>query len=448
MAQESSAKSKPKAKPTQRASQTDWYSLFKNKKLSPEDASKVVFQLHQAKHYGDVIELIEAALATGQSQSWMYDVLPWMMQLDGRPAEDIERVVLSRVDFTVADVDNMLLSAAFLVRLDGKSAALSLYQHASKLDPARPEPYLLSLKLAKESKDSAAIQWAACGILETTWTKDRVKRQQEAEDAATDAIKRLEKDGQAEAANRFKQAIAEAKRRDLIVRLEWDGAGDLDLEVSEPFGTTCSVQKPLSPGGGVHTHDGYGPVTKNCFDEYICVKGGSGAYRVKVLHNDGNIIGKRCTLIIQKHVGSQLAETETIPIKLEKPTYETAFILTNGRRKEKGPTPMAEAPTKPVSRQEMMAKLLNHTLPNSVRSNVVHAQFGGGVGGPGTILQAGGQRPFVGGAVGLQPVIGVVNDGVSLTVSAITSADRRYVKIAIAPVFSSLVEMATFSISN
>lgn len=412
-----------------------------------DDLAKAVTKLHAAKNHGEVIAIIEAALATGQSQPWMYDVLAMSMKLDGRPAEDIERVLLSRVDFTAADVDNLLFSAAFLVRLDGRSAALKLYRQASEIAPDRPEPYSLGLKLAKELKDAEAIRWAATGILETTWTKDRERRQQEAEDVAADAVQRLEKAGQSTEATKLKTAIAEAKRRDLIVRLEWDGDGDLDLEIIEPFGTSCSVSEPTSAGGGVLTHDGYGPKTKNCYDEYICVKGGSGAYRAKVKVVGGNIVGKRCQLVVRRHVGSRDEEKEVIPIKLEKTMEEVAFVLANGRRKEKGPVPTMEMSARRPTRQELIAKLLTNTLPNSVRANSSYAQFGGGnANGAGTILQTGGQRG--GGAVGYQPVIGVVNDGISLTVSAITTADRRYVKMAIAPAFNALVEVATFSFSN
>ncbi len=444
LAQKAQSDSKPK--PQQRASTVDWYAILKDKKLSKEDVSKAVEKLHAAKNHAEAIALIEAALALGQSQSWMYDVLAMSMKADGRAEEDIERVLLSRVDFTASDINSVLVSAAFLVRLEAKNAGLKLYQQASRLDPSRPEPYLLALKLAQELKDPEAVRWAAVGILETTWTKDREKRQQDAEDIANDVIRQLQKIGKAAEANQLKDAIAEAKRRDLIVRLEWDGDADLDLEIVEPFGTSCSVKDPLSAGGGVLTHDGYGPKAKNCYEEYVSVKGGSGAYRAKVTVVGGNVVGKRCTLVVKRHVGSRDEEVERIPMTLDKPTTETAFILSNGRRKEKGEAPKREAASHRPTRQELLAKLMTDTLPNSVRANAGFAQFGGGGAGGNTILQTGGTRPA--GTVGYQPVIGVVNDGISMTVSALISADRRYVKLAISPAFNALVEVATFSFSN
>jgi len=47
----------------------------------------------------------------------MYEVLALTMQIAGRPQQEIDRVLLSRVDFTSTDVPSMLFSAAYLTRL-------------------------------------------------------------------------------------------------------------------------------------------------------------------------------------------------------------------------------------------------------------------------------------------------------------------------------------------
>jgi hypothetical protein len=51
-------------------------------------------------------------------------------------------------------------------------------------------------------------------------------------------------------------------------------------------------------------------------------------------------------------------------------------------------------------------------------------------------------------AVGYQPVIGVLNDGVSMSASAVVSDDRRYVKISTVPVFTAITDVFTFSFIN
>ena len=70
----------------------------------------MVYKLHRAKKYEHVIAAIEAALVSGQSQPWMYEVLALSMEVAGRSKEDVERVVLSGVDFAGADFQSMMFS--------------------------------------------------------------------------------------------------------------------------------------------------------------------------------------------------------------------------------------------------------------------------------------------------------------------------------------------------
>ena len=56
------------------------------------------------------------------------------------------------------------------------------------------------------------------------------------------------------------------------------------------------------------------------------------------------------------------------------------------------------------------------------------------------------QIPVVGqGGIGFQSVIGQALDGVTLTVNGVVSADRRYVRLSILPVFNQIIEMQTFT---
>lgn len=87
------------------------------------------------------------------------------------------------------------------------------------------------------------------------------------------------------------------------------------------------------------------------------------------------------------------------------------------------------------------------------RSNIMFAPkltlFNGGVG----TVQAQAQRPFVVALIpvasafniGFQPIIQTIPDGTSLTVRAVVSADRRYVRLSVLPVFSSITDVFTFS---
>ncbi len=418
----------------------EWFQYFSAKERDPKVVRGAVDKLFKAKKYGEVISLIEAALATGQSQVWMYDVLAYSMKLDKRDEKDIDRVMLSAIDLRGNDVLNLLLSAAYLAEIGGANPALKLYRQASVLEPNRPEPYVLGLKLAQQLKDYEAIEWASTGILTNAWTRDREKRHRDAEDVANDAIAELTKAGRKDDALRLKSALAEAKRRDLIVRLEWAGDGDLDLTVEEPFKTVCSLSTPLSQGGGVLTHDGQGGKNKDTYDEYVCVRGGSGEYRVRIKVGDGNIVGKQCRLIITRHAGSPQEAVEKMTVPLDKDTKPVVLRLDKGRREKALAAPLSEEQAaRRTPQHEVMAKLFRGA--QSAQQHVAY-QFANNQGAFGNVRSVAAQTGF---GIGYQPVISVINDGVTLSVAAVVSADRRYVKMAISPAFNSLVELTTFA---
>lgn len=412
-----------------------WFQYFKKRRPDPADVSKLVNSLHRAGQHDHVIAVIEGALANSQSQSWMYDVLAMSMEIAGRPQDEIDRVLLSRIDFTTTDVSNMLYSAAFLVRLNGKKQALHLYRQASRIDATRPEPYILGLKLARELKDVAAVEWAVVGVMTHAWTRDREQRHLDAQDALADTVRELRESRRNDEADRLEQSLATASQRDLILRLEWSGDGELELEVEEPFGTTCSTLNPLSAGGGVIVHSGYGPKPENCHDEYVCVKGGSGDYRAKIHYVAGNIVGKRCQLTVVRYRGTRDEIVRKISIPLDKPTKIVCLSLHNGRRENIGPEPTREetpSSSRRANRQNIIAR-------------ISRALRGGS--GPGNGVPGGGGLPagnFSAG-VGYTPVIGLIREGVSLSASAVVSADRRYVRIALAPFFNTLRGLDTFS---
>ncbi len=87
------------------------------------------------------------------------------------------------------------------------------------------------------------------------------------------------------------------------------------------------------------------------------------------------------------------------------------------------------------------------------RSNIMFAPkltlFNGSLG----TVQSQTQRPFVVALIpvasafniGFQPIIQTIPEGTSLTVQAVVSADRRYVRLSVLPVFSNITDVFTFS---
>jgi hypothetical protein len=409
-----------------------WPQFFQEQRPAPARVQVQIFRMHAAEKHEHVIAAIESALINGQSQPWMYEVLALSMELAGRPREQVERVVLSLNDFGGADYASMMFSAAYLIRFDRREAALKLYRQASKLAPERPEPYLLGLKHARHVRDAEAVSWAACGILSYAWTSDYATLHREAENAALEAEQWQRKGGDAPSADAIKTAIAEAQRRDVTIRLDWSGKGDLDLIVEEPAGTVCSFEDRETSGGGVLTHDGYGPTPENCYEEYICAFGRPGNYRVRVKHAWGTIVGNRARLTIVRDAGGTAPQTETRTVALDGGEAVIEVAISSGRRSEERTVSTLDVPSK---FDERAIPRRNDRIGDRREQRAASDEFNE------SRLRIARRA----GAVGFQPIIAVIPEGAQNTATAVVSADRRYVRLSMSPLFSNITDVIPFS---
>jgi len=407
----------------------------------------VIFNLHQAGKHEHVIAAINAALIHNQAQPWMYDVLALSMEIVGRPKQEIQRVLLSRIDFTATDVSNMVYSAAYLSRFDADEQALKLYQQASKLQPARPESYIMGLRLAEKLKDAQAIQWAATGILTHVWVKDHQQWHEKALNALADLEQSFKKAGRNAEAERVASAREQALQRDLKLELTWNGDGDLDLVVEEPKGTVCSFEAPLTAGGGVLLNDGYGPRQENCREEYLCANGFPGTYVVRVRYVSGNIVGQRARLKVTRYLGSGHPMVQSMIVPLAKEDQLIRIDLPKGRRSKKSVVQPAQDSQKtsqlPTHHRSDAVRPLSKAAQASFKSFRVSRQTGAGI-------STGRQVPVVTGSqnvggIANQPVITVIPEGISLSGAAVISPDRRYVRLSLSPQFTNVTEIFTFS---
>ena len=362
----------------------------------------------------------------------MYTVLAMQMEVAGRAQDEIERVVLSGVDFSAVNVSNLLLSAASLTRFGAKERALAIYRQASTVDPTRLEPYVMGLNLAREARDPDAVTWAATGILERAWGKDFASLHRDAEATARETEAMLRDRGENDDADRLATSLAAALQRDLVIELSWSGRADLDLLVEEPSGAICSAENPTTTGGGIFTHDGFGGDQKDCHDNYVCPRGLSGDYRVTVRHISGEVVGKRAILTITRYQGSPREVVEQFTVKLADHDKVVRVTLSNGRLQEPTALPLLEAPREAALGRRAPPRLVRNTREaQAARERFVADRRVVGAGG--------------GGAVGYQPLITVLSEGVSMTAMAVVSGDRRYVRMTVQPMFSAITDVQSFS---
>lgn len=413
-----------------------WDDYFEKRRPSPENVRTVVLKLNEARKHEHVIAVIEAAIRHDQLQPWMFPVLATSMKIVGRPQEDVERVLLSQVDYGGTDVVSMLYSAAYLTRFGALRQALDLYRQASQLGPTRPEPYVLSLKLARQLKDYEAVGWAAEGILINAWTQDYRQLHSDAVNAIRDSMQELNEAGQAEAANKLQEQLQAALQRDLVLRLTWSGDGDVDLIVEEPLGTICSAIRPQTAGGGVLVHDGAGPEAKDSHDDYVCALAAPGYYRIRVRHMWGEIVGKRARLEVIRYQGTDHETRRNFTVLLGREDAIVRVAVKHGRRTDRLeiPEPLEGSESTEVRRKPR----------GSLRQRIGNVP---GMASAGNRLQN--SRAFRGGgAVGFQPNIALLDEGVTLRAQAVISGDRRYVRLSLQPVFNSITDVFTFSFIN
>lgn len=368
----------------------------------------------------------------------MYDVLALSMEIVGRPRKEIQRVLLSRIDFSAADVPSMVYSAAYLSRFNADEQALKLYQQASELQPARPEPYIMGLRLAEKLKDPEAILWAATGILTHVWVKDHQAQHEKALNALANLEQSLNQSGRKAEAARVVSERKQALERDLKLELTWNGDGDLDLIVEEPRGTVCSFEAPITAGGGVLLNDGYGPKQENCIEEYLCASGFPGTYVVRVRYVSGNIVGQRARLKVTRYQGSDHPIVQSMIVPLAKDDQIIRIDLKKGRRDKKS---AVMSPAKNAQKTSQFRQPASRQGQTAFRDFRVSRQTG---------LTAGRGTPFVTGSqnvggVANQPVITVIPEGISLSGSAVVSPDRRYVRLSLSPQFTNVTDIFTFS---
>ena len=244
---------------------------------------------------------------------------------------------------------------------------------------------------------------------------------------------------------RSTQTIAAARVRDLQVRLTWNGTADLDLLVEEPTGTVCSFENTETIGGGIHLHDGYGPAAENCVETYVCPRAVSGAYKVRVRHAFGDVVGKRAQVEITRHAGTPQETTQRQTLVLSEEDAVISFTLENGRRQR--PRTVSTRGLDPLRERRMVEAAGFLDRPDAMTPEAAQALRRFLAGRELSFQQIANQtaRPFVTGAVGFQPVVSTINEGSILQASAVVSPDRRYVRMAVNPVFSTLTDVFTFS---
>jgi hypothetical protein len=413
-----------------------WDAHFAATKESPAAVRATVRTLLRSRKPDQVSAVIMAAMKNGQGQPWMYEALGLAMEMQGARVAEIERALMSTVDLS-NDPSDLMKIADYMVRsnLGGgalQSRALELYRQVSKMQPMRPEPYVLGLGIAKHNDDVEGLKWTSLGILAQGWTNDQQPIFDEAKRVAAGLVERLRTEGTPADADAFQKAVKEALVRDCVITVSWTGDADVDLLVQEPGGTVCSFRNPRSAAGGVLIEDSFDKATGLHKETYVCPLAFTGDYRMLAKRVWGKVTADTVSVTIVAHQGSPAERRIQKNIKLENDEAPMAFDMQNGRRTE--PLDEVQVANAAESQRQIGNAILAQQLSTMSNPDLV-----GGAANPFD------PRFFLRGSVGYQPIIITLPEGTNMAVTSVVSHDRRYVRVSAQPLFSSIPRVNTFN---
>jgi tetratricopeptide (TPR) repeat protein len=397
--------------------------------------------LAQAQKFEHTAEFLKANLRQGiVTRPWVYEALAVALESSGGSPQEILRAKLSAVDLEPQDAPNFLKAAKAMAESKQWKRALAFSQKAADLQPNAPYTYADALVYADKAKDPKGMEWAAGNLLKQDWPVDNTHFQRQAQAKLEAMVRVLKKTKQAGAAERLVRSVNRLKERDLVIHLSWaageSGAADLDLEVKEPTGSTCSCLQRLTPGGGLLIGDTLSQLNR---ESYIASEGFSGEYTVKIRRIWGRPLGGKAKLVIIKHQGTPEETRAEKVIRFDR-EHTLTVKLEKGRRTSTAVIPPDEAYKRPEDNKEDLAK------PSEVMTklhNLADPEFSG-AGAPRTWGSSGGSSPASRVPPGRkQPeqvatqarVSPFFTNSFDLTAQAVVSADRRYVRLSVSPFF-------------
>lgn len=303
--------------------------------------------LRQLKRYADTEQALLAFLTyqSKKAEPWMYLLLATCYELNGRDAELSRSAIawagyLARQKgdpFTLIEVADVMILRN-LPEVEVPRAGIQPITAAGLLDlaylkaPHRAEPILLGILLAEQTDDAEIMARAVERLMSLGWPgMDEVWRT-EATQRAHRLAQKLQDQGKEEPARMLLERLRAAEPRDLFIRLTWEGDAGLELLVTEPLGATASASEPRTVFGGAVIAAGRG---KNRESVYVCPRGFSGTYsvRVLVLYDNESDPARNAVLEAITHEGSPDEQVMRYPLDLA--NLEAIRIeLKEGRRRE------------------------------------------------------------------------------------------------------------------
>jgi tetratricopeptide (TPR) repeat protein len=384
--------------------------------------------LIQSGKADQAVTMLKAALKHSPApRPWMHEALALALEMSNGNPEEIEQALLSGADLKPGQADGYLVAAKAMAKHNKAQKAIEFCKKSAALNPQSPEAYLDALSYAQAAKDVAGMSWAAGHLLSHDWPITEVDLHGKARQAAEKLATTISQDGRGAEAAKLLQGFEVAARRDLVVKLTYQGEAELDLEATDPTGSTCTTLAKQSVGGGSLVTDG-GRTKK-----YSVAEGFAGQYTFTVRRVWGRPVGGKATLEIIKNQGTAEERIERTTVNLEDEAVVT-LELKDGRRQT--PATVAAAG---VFRQLVNERRLSQMGGNNLDTLAAPVV----IGDEGKMKEVPGVKAVTAKAAEMEKLalLGQTSvdlptqGGVGMTTSIRTSADGKSTTVKVEPIF-------------
>ncbi len=388
-------------------------------------------------------EFLKANLRQGiVVKPWVYESLAIALKEAGANPDEIERAEVSLADLSPADAESFLKASQAMADHKRYDRALAFAQQASQLEPNLATPYAESLVYAELAQDVPAMEWAATNLLKQDWPTDSKRLHARALAKLQALVEKLNQTNRKAEANRLLYTARTNGRRDLVIKMAFQGEADLDLRVSEPSGSTCSALNRQTVGGGILVGD---LVAELNSETYQAAEAFSGEYRVEVNRVWGRPLGNRAQLKIITHQGTAREREMVVTVDLAR-NEPITFTLERGRRKELAYVPPvylrpeSDDPTALLESPDKVANKLRTLASPEVTGLGTFGIRGGTTGGvasaPPAVKKVANEPVGSDRTIVQQRVRPFVKNSLEVTAQAVLASDRRSVRISYTPVFA------------
>ena len=396
-------------------------------------------------HHNQGLMLLRAMARHQPADSWVYEAMALSLQLLGADAVDVRQTLMSLVDQAPDRLDARLATAAALAEAGQIKAGIALLRESAVNFPGSVNIYYLTANLAEQISDLESLAWAADQLLGREWPRRGDEIHAKTRRLLARIGRQLAAKGERAAVERVAAIAQASQRRDLHVEARWVGQADIDLYVVEPGNILCAPLTPRTINGGVLVSD-----ANSSGEKYVAAEAYTGDYELILKPVWGRPTAGTVTVDVIKHKGTAHEHRDRFTVHIDGDNEPIHVHLEAGRRTEPAVISPDEAllvedtdaPTDDkLNPFQRLRRLIQDgqiprphvhgrpEIPRIRQPNQPLAQtpFVTGV------------RPVVSaGAVAFDPVITLVPDGTTLTAQAVVSADRRFVRLQMFPMISTI----------